>query len=55
MDGLGIGARAFLLRETGQADVAALLPQLTTCHAAAAKAIDRALGPTTRPDAAKDI
>jgi glutamate-ammonia-ligase adenylyltransferase len=41
MDRLGIGARAFLLRETGHVDVAGLQAAL----AAAAKVIDRVLPP----------
>ena len=44
MDGLGIGARAFLLRETGQTDEAALAQRLEQVLAAAAGVIDRLLG-----------
>lgn len=46
MDKLGIGARAFLLRETGQADEAALLLRLRHVLAASNAVIDRALGGT---------
>lgn len=45
MDRLGIGARAFLLRETGHVDVAGLLAGLQAALAAAAKVIDRVLPP----------
>jgi [glutamine synthetase] adenylyltransferase / [glutamine synthetase]-adenylyl-L-tyrosine phosphorylase len=43
IDGLGIGARAFLLRETGQADEASLAQRLGGCLAAAEAVICRVL------------
>ena len=43
MDGLGIGARAFLLRETGHADVAELLADLTREVGAAGRVVDAKL------------
>ena len=44
MDRLGIGARAFLLRETGQTDEAALAQRLGQVLAGSAAVIDRVLG-----------
>ncbi len=44
MDRLGIGARAFLLRETDQQDEAALLSRLEKVLAGSAEVINRVLG-----------
>jgi glutamate-ammonia-ligase adenylyltransferase len=54
MTGLGIGARAFLLRETGHPDEDTLLRHLTARRTAAAMVVNRALGPISPSAGAKE-